>query len=78
VEAQQMLLWQAPTIKADWNKAENKDQLLKHLLNDKIMRPTMDRAAKALNLKVGRGLTDYEVKLQLIEYLTCHEALKID
>ena len=78
-----MFQWDSPTNTADWNTANNKEQLLQHLLADKLLRVTMDRAAKALNVKVARGLADGAVRLELIEYLTridsdSDEPIKLD
>jgi hypothetical protein len=77
VELQQ-IYFKAPTNAMDWNKAETKQQLLSQLLKDKIMRATMDKAAKALNVKLNRGLIYDAIKLKLIEHLTSEDAELLD
>jgi hypothetical protein len=77
VELQQ-IYFKAPTNAMDWNKAATKQQLLSQLLEDKIMRATMDKAAKALKVKLSRGLTDDAVKEKLIEYLASEDAEVLD
>jgi hypothetical protein len=42
------------------------------------MRATMDKAAKALGVRVTRGLTDDAVKDKLIEHLTTEYAELLD
>jgi hypothetical protein len=59
-----------PSKPDDWLTPDNKENLLQHLWDDKLLRNTMQSAMKAYGLKVTRGLSDTAVRKALIDFLT--------